>query len=85
MPRYYFNIRNGDEFKKDARGVELLDLGTVRRAALAKARKMLVVSSRQRRRLAQAEFEITDEGGVIVEAVRFSEADGKDLAPPQKK
>jgi hypothetical protein len=38
MPRYYFNIGNGDEFKKDARGVELLDLGPVRRAALAKAR-----------------------------------------------
>jgi hypothetical protein len=78
MPRYYFNIGNGDEFKKDARGVELLDLGTVRRAALAKARKMLAVSSRQRQRLAQAEVEITDEGGVIVEALRFSEADSRD-------
>ena len=75
MPRYFFNIRNGDDYKRDVRGKDLPDLGTVREAALDKARKML---AEDRDAMAAAEFEITEEGGIIVEAVRFSEADSAD-------
>jgi hypothetical protein len=71
MPRYYFNIRNGDNYNKDSVGTNWADLGTVRDTAIARVRKL---SAKDRKQTAEAESEITDEGGIIVEAVRFSEA-----------
>lgn len=71
MPRYFFNIRNGDRYTKDGSGTYLADLGSVRRVALYRARKLL---AKKGNKLESAEFEIADRGGVLVEAVRFSDA-----------
>jgi hypothetical protein len=71
MPLYYFNIRNGHQYAKDKRGTYLPDLGSVRRVALHRARKLLAQKGSA---LENAEFEIADKGGVLVEAVRFSSA-----------
>jgi hypothetical protein len=69
MSLYFFNIRNGHDFKKDLHGRNLTDLGTVRKTAIDRARKLLAKRGNE---MADAQFEITDKGGVIVEAVKFS-------------
>jgi hypothetical protein len=72
MPRYFFNIRNVSHYNKDSVGTNLVDLGTVRNVALGRVRKL---SAKDRKQMAEAEFEITDEGGIIVEALKFIEAE----------
>jgi hypothetical protein len=72
MPLYFFNVRNGHDFKSDPHGTNLTDLGTVRKVAINRARTMLAQSPNE---MANAEFEITDKGGIIVEAVKFSDTD----------
>jgi hypothetical protein len=71
MPRYFFNVRNGDYFKRDSHGTTVPDLGTIRKIALKRARDVL---AKDPDTMVEAEFEITDQGGIIVEAVPFSEA-----------
>jgi hypothetical protein len=71
MPLYYFNIRNGSQYTKDYRGTYLSDLGSVRQVALYRAKKLL---AKKGNAMENAEFEIADQGGVLVEAVRFSTA-----------
>jgi hypothetical protein len=70
MSLYYFHVRNGQDFIKDSRGTNLTDLGAVRKTAIKKARKLLAERGSE---MANAEIEITDEGGIIVEAVKFEE------------
>lgn len=71
MPRYFFHIRNGGRYTKDTEGTYVADLGSVRRIALFRARKLLAQKGKA---MEEAEFEIADKGGVLVEAVPFSDA-----------
>jgi hypothetical protein len=71
MPRYFFHIRNGGQYTKDTEGTYVADLGSVRRIALFRARKFLAQKGKA---MKDAEFEIADKGGVLVEAVPFSDA-----------
>ena len=52
-------------------GSDIADLGSVRTTALNRARRLLAKCGRT---MEKAEFEITDAGGVMVQAVRFGEA-----------
>jgi hypothetical protein len=70
MPRYFFHIRNGDQYTRDKLGTYLPDPGSVRRVALERAKKLL---SQKGNAMGKAEFEIAGKGGVLVEAVPFSD------------
>jgi hypothetical protein len=71
MPRYFFHIRNGGKYTRDSKGTYVTDLGSVRRIALFRAKKLLAQKGKA---VEDAEFEIADKGGVLVEAVLFSQA-----------
>jgi hypothetical protein len=61
MPRYYFNVRQGDSFVPDLEGLEFPDLATALANGAVGIKEALSEES-----LEGAIFEITDELGSVV-------------------
>ena len=74
MPRYFFNIGQGDEVLRDEEGVDLPNLDAVREEATEAARQIMS----QRVLVGDApdgqKFVITDETGIIVPEFAFKDA-----------
>ena len=67
MPRYYFNVRQGDNFVPDSEGLEFPDLATALVNGAVGIKEVLSEEN-----LEGAVFEITDELGNVVLVVPCS-------------
>jgi hypothetical protein len=77
MPHYFFNIRVGKDLKQSLDAVDMPDVDSVRREAMASAREMVAELLRSGASLDSAlsrSFEVMDEAGKIVLALPFSES-----------
>lgn len=74
MPRFFFNIRNGDDYIADPDGTELADLDAAVEEALTGARELLSEIVRLGKLVDGQSFEITDETGAVVWIVPFKDA-----------
>jgi hypothetical protein len=73
MPRYFFNMRIGDELIRDPEGEELPDPDHAWQVARTTIREILKAGGDQRRILT-ATVEVTDDEGEIVLEFPFAEA-----------
>ena len=74
MPRYYFNICNGNGFIEDEEGQELPDLEAARAEAIRNARSIMA-SDVQRGMLDLSSFiEIEDASNQLVHTLGFEDA-----------
>ena len=73
MPRYFLHIRDRDGFTEDAEGAEFEGLAQAVAAALVGARDILAEQIEEGRPLDGDRIEICDEGGALVETVRFAD------------
>jgi hypothetical protein len=71
MPRYYFDIRDGDKLVEDAEGIELSDVAAAREEAVAAARELLAEHLRHGELPETKQFEIRNEAGELIETVPF--------------
>lgn len=74
MPRFFFNIHDGDQILGDLEGTELATLDAARHEALVDARWILAEELRADGVTLERQFEITDEAGQILATVRFQDA-----------
>jgi hypothetical protein len=86
MPRFFFNVRDGDQTFCDPEGTELASLDAARHEALMDARWILAEGLRTGRVALDRRFEITDKAGQILATVRFQDAlsqplDGTAMVP----
>ncbi len=73
MPRYFLHIRDRDGFTEDAEGAEFEELAQAVAAAIVGARDILAEQIEEGRPLDGDRIEICDEGGALVETVRFAD------------
>lgn len=71
MPRYFFHIRNGDQYTRDAVGTFLSDIAAARKAAIGRAKKLLAQKGRAFRK---AQIEIGVQRGQLIETIPFAVA-----------
>lgn len=74
MPRFFFNIRNGDELIADPDGTDLPDLDAAVEEALNDARELLSEIVKLGNLVDGQAFEIADETGKVVRTVSFKDA-----------
>jgi hypothetical protein len=74
MPRFFFNVRDGDFLGKDPEGVVFADLDAARAEALAAARDILGDAIKNDQVQDARQYEITDEAGQIVAMVPLMDA-----------
>ncbi|KQO49357.1 MULTISPECIES: DUF6894 family protein [unclassified Methylobacterium] len=74
MPRFYLNIRDGDDLIEDQEGSVLVDVDAARLEALASARDILAELVRAGRLVDGQCFEIMDDSGELRAVVPFKEA-----------
>ena len=73
MPRFYFNIRDGDALIEDPDGSDLRDLDVARAEALAAAREILANRLRSNQILDGQRIEITDATGEVLATVSLKD------------
>ena len=73
MPRYYFDLQNG-EVLLDQQGRELRGLADAKTEALIEAREMICVSVSEGRLDLLHHIDVRDEDGATVHTVRFEDA-----------
>ncbi len=71
MPKYYFHIRDGEEFEVDAIGTEFANLELAVNDAQLAAREMIAELLMAGELLDGQQFEIADNRGKIVATVPF--------------
>jgi hypothetical protein len=71
MTKFFFNIRDHDEYIEDAEGVELPGLGAAREEAISAAREMIADKVLRGEVIDGHVFEVTDETGEILERIPF--------------
>jgi hypothetical protein len=74
MPRFFFNIRDGDQILYDLEGTELATLDAARHEALVDARWILAEELRAGGVTLERQFEITDDARQILAMIRFQDA-----------
>jgi CRP-like cAMP-binding protein len=74
VPRYFFNIRNGNGLTEDEEGRDFPDAGTARLEALKGVRAIVAEEVKEGRLDLAGQVEITDEAGGPVLEVPFGEA-----------
>lgn len=72
MSRYFFHMHIGDGYVSDDDGIDLPDLESVRREAVAAAREMVAAAVLLGRLPLHECFEITDEQGNLLLSLPFS-------------
>jgi hypothetical protein len=70
MPRYYFNVRQGDSVVPDAVGSELTDLATAEIEARLTARDLILGYLRAGCPVDGREIDIVDATGAILETIK---------------
>jgi hypothetical protein len=78
MPRYFFHIRNGDQYTRDAVGSFLPDIAAARQMAIGRAKKLTAQKGRTFR---NAEIEIGAQRGKLIETIPFSAAIESEIKP----
>jgi hypothetical protein len=71
MPRYFFNIRDDQGIVRDEEGMDLPDLQSAREEAQDSARELLAETVRSRQPIDHKRIEVVDEGGTVVENIKF--------------
>ena len=74
MPRFYMNIRHGDELLADDEGQEFSSLDEARAEAVMSARELMAEKVASGKKPANSRFEITDASGRLVLTMPFWEA-----------
>jgi hypothetical protein len=69
MPRYFFNVREGDTLSRDTEGQELVDVQAARREAFCASREILGEKLLHGGSLDHRTIEITDDSGAVVDMV----------------
>ena len=85
MPRFFFNIRNGDGLTEDEEGRELADDAAAREEAVRGIRSFLAEEAKQGRIDLRGRIEVADEAGARVCDVEFEDAVEvlRDAPPPE--
>jgi hypothetical protein len=81
MPRYFFNLRDGDEFVPDEEGRHFPDLQHALEEARQSARDILAEQLRLGQKLDGQFIEIANETGAVLEKVTFKSVVDR-LGPP---
>jgi hypothetical protein len=76
MPRFFLNIREGDELIVDVEGADFLSIAEATAEAVLSARELMANSILAGRNPGGSRFEIRDESGLIVLIMPFEEAIG---------
>lgn len=71
MAKYYFHIRNGEEFVEDVEGIFMLDIAAVQEEAVKAAREMVADLVIRGQQIDEKRFEVEDEKGDIVLILPF--------------
>ncbi len=71
MRRYFFHLRDGNQFDEDVEGIELPDLKAVHREATLAAREMIAEYVLLGQHMDGQCFEVTDEDGAVVATIPF--------------
>ena len=75
MPRYYFQIRDGNNLIRDEEGIELPSLEAARAEAILVTREAVRLATLRGERIGMhGVFEITDQSGQTVLTVNFETA-----------
>ncbi|HEV7436201.1 MAG TPA: hypothetical protein VGO22_15195 [Pseudorhizobium sp.] len=69
MPRYYFHIREGDQFEEDPEGSEFSSVEVAREEAIAAAREMVSEAVLRDEVIDGRTFEIATDDGAVVATV----------------
>jgi uncharacterized protein YabE (DUF348 family) len=71
MPKYFFNIREGDELSKDEEGAEFPDDESARAEGEAGAREVLAEIITENGTADSRVMEVTDEAGTVVAEIPY--------------
>lgn len=71
MPRYFFNIRTGNDVLKDPDGELCPDLGAARVEAIAAIRELLAWLVQDGKVVDGQILEICDENDIVLDAIKF--------------
>jgi hypothetical protein len=71
MPRYFFNIREGDALSRDEEGAEFPDVASAREEGEAGARELLAEIITENGTADSRVMEVTDEAGAVVAEIAF--------------
>lgn len=71
MAKYYFHIRNGEEFVEDVEGIFMMDIAAVQEEAVRAAREMVADLVIRGQQIDEKRFEVEDEKGDIVLILPF--------------
>lgn len=74
MPRFFFNVREGDKLIADLEGADFLSIAEATAEAVLSARELMADSILAGRKPSDSRFEIGDESGQIVLIMPFEEA-----------
>ena len=74
MPRFFFNIHNGNGLTEDEEGREFADAGAAREEAVKGVRSIIAEEAKEGRVDLRGRIEVTDEAGGAVLAVPFRDA-----------
>jgi hypothetical protein len=74
MPRFFFNIRDGDQILCDPEGTELASLDVARHEALMDIRWILSEELQTGGVVLERRFEITDDAGQVLATICFQDA-----------
>ena len=78
MPRFFFNVREGDKLIDDVEGSVHFSIVEATAEAVLSARELMANSILAGRKPSNSRFEIGDESGQIVLIMPFAEAIGYD-------
>jgi len=71
MPRYFFHIREHDNFDEDLEGIDLPSVDAAHAEALAAAREMVAELVKYGEWIDGKTFEVCDESGSIIHRLPF--------------
>jgi hypothetical protein len=75
MPRYFFNIRDGDKLVHDLEGIDVDDLSAVQNEAMTSAKEIIAEALLSGRPAPLAHsFEVLDENGRLILEFLFARA-----------
>jgi hypothetical protein len=82
MPRYFFNVRDGEQVNEDVEGIELDGIPAVENEAMTSAKEIIAEALLSGRPAPLTHsFEVLDEGGKLIFEFLFARA--ADEAGPQ--
>lgn len=73
MPRFYFNVREGQNLYRDPQGQELADFEAARKEALNSSREIIAERILHGGAIDSRTIEIADEAGAVVDTVETRE------------